>query len=167
MSIIGSRLGWRPPRLDLPLVAPRGFSLANVGTLRAPTGCQTRPNFFSIASFATLNMKWGTWGFIDALANWVIGNACLGVIKWLLVTFTSEDKNGLDGLLAPLTWGYCGAGREESNFLDTWDDQDWPADFPSKQKKINWMSYLCSSKNCGRKAQGSLFFILGRGTSPC
>ena len=28
------------------------------------------------------------------------GNACLGVIKWLLVTFTSETKNGLDGLLA-------------------------------------------------------------------
>ena len=28
------------------------------------------------------------------------GNACLGVIKWLLVTFTSEAKNGLNGLLA-------------------------------------------------------------------
>ena len=30
----------------------------------------------------------------------MIGNACLGVIKLLLVTFTSENKIGLDGLLA-------------------------------------------------------------------
>ena len=89
---------WEPARLDLPL-APRGFSLANVGTLVAPTDCQTCPNFFSIASFATLNMKWGAWGLIDALVKWVTGNACLGVIKWLLVTFTSETKNGLDSLL--------------------------------------------------------------------
>ena len=57
--MFGSRLGRGPPRLDLPCVAvaPRGFSLANVGTLVAPTDCQTCPNFFSIASFATLNMK--------------------------------------------------------------------------------------------------------------
>ena len=57
--MFGSRLGRGPPRLDLPCVAValRGFSLENVGILRAPTGCQTLPNFISIASFATLNMK--------------------------------------------------------------------------------------------------------------
>ena len=63
---------WEPPWMEaaLPLVAPRVFSMENVGTLWAPTGCQTLPNFFSIASFFFKNIYPNTLKWVTNARNW-------------------------------------------------------------------------------------------------